>query len=125
MATSISGKAGAHHGLIHTLTGMQILAQIKVNNESATKLSKFLAEIESGYREIISAKILSQKWTRNKFYPSGKNADVQNMIFDLLVTYFKKQYEGLFVKTAIDPIFFVSDYFQVKNHFTYLLILPL
>ena len=77
---SLSGSSSEFTDFV---SAMKILTQVKLKQEGTTQLSKLLSDNQ--HRELISAKILSQKWTKNIFDPMGNNSDIQNLILDLLV----------------------------------------
>jgi len=85
LSASVPGSGTAFTDFV---SAMQMLSEIKMKNMGTKNLSTFLSE--NRHRELISAKILSQKWTENNFDPVGDKSDVQNLIFDLLVRQFLK-----------------------------------
>ena len=69
---------------LQIVSAIKILAEIKILKSSSEKMSNYLAE-RGVHREKISAKILSQKWSKDNFDPLQENLAVQNLLFDLLV----------------------------------------
>ena len=83
--TSATGTTGSPAQFDKTVAAMKVLAKIKVSGEPPETLSKFLAETD--HKDKISAKILAQAWTKTKFEPTSGDSDLQNLVFDLLVTF--------------------------------------